>query len=271
MNISNTIEIIGREPGPTIAVLAGVHGNEMAGVIALQELLTSLNITKGRLFIIYANPPAIEANVRMINKNLNRCFYKGNIGKTPEDIRAREIMHLLDQCDALLDLHMFYDDNGLPFVICEDNALDIAQKFEVEIISTNWTEVEPGGTDGYMFLKGKIGICVECGPISKATEYKEFAKKTIYQFLNHYDMTNKELNNSKIPKRIIRASSAVYRNSKCFKLADGFHNFDKLKDGQTIATEQNKQYIANHNECIIFPNYTAQIGEESYIIGFEVL
>ena len=70
------ITITGAEPGPTVAIFAGVHGNERAGVYALEALIPRLTITRGTLYLVFANPAAIEANVRMVNKNLNRCFLR---------------------------------------------------------------------------------------------------------------------------------------------------------------------------------------------------
>ncbi len=264
------VMIAGARPGPTIAIFAGVHGNELAGVLALQELIPTLEVTKGKVFIAFANPPAIEAGVRMVGKNLNRCFFKENQGTTSEDTRARELMRVLDKCDALLDLHMFYDDKGSPFVICEDPAIDIALKFDVDIISTNWTKTEPGASDGYMHSNGKIGLCVECGPISQWMMYKEFAKTTIYQFLKHFDMTDQPVEYSARPKRVIKAKKIVYKKSKHFILSARLHNFDALQAGQIIATEGKKKYIAKPGEYIIFPHYNARIGEEAYIIGTEL-
>jgi len=269
VNLSEIVKLEGAKPGPTLAIFAGVHGNETAGVLALQELISNLKISRGTLFLAFANPPAIKANVRMISKNMNRCFMKNNDGTTFEDERARELMSILDGCDALLDLHMFYDDNGSPFVICEDNAFDVAKIFDVDIISTNWTKVEPGGTDGYMFLNNKIGICVECGPISKANEYKAFATKTIYQFLKFYNMTKEEVVYSDKPKRIVKANKAIHKSSDKFTLVDGYRNFDPLKAGQLIASDETQTYIAKTGECIIFPHYAARVGEEAYIIGTE--
>lgn len=268
--ISSKITVLaGSKPGPNLAIFAGVHGDELAGVLALQELLPYLKITRGKLFVAFANPLGIEQNVRAVNKNLNRCFIKDNQGTTPEDERARELMKVLDKCDALLDLHMFSDDNGRPFVICEDNAIDIAQKFEVDIVSTNWAAAEPGGSDAYMYLSGKIGICVECGPRSKAEEYKDMAIKTIYQFLKYFKMTNKRVEFSTKPKRTIKAWQTVYKKSEKFVLKKDLHNFDTLKNGQVIATEASKKYRAKSGEFIIFPNYRAGVGDEAYIIGKE--
>lgn len=267
MITSEVIKIDSGKPGPTVAIFAGVHGNETASVFALQNLLPELSISKGTLYVAFANPPAIKQNVRMINKNLNRCFFKGNNGDEPEDKRARELMTVLDKCDALLDLHMFYDNEGAPFVICEDNAIDLARVFDVGIVSTNWTEVEPGGTDGYMYLNGKIGVCVECGPISKATEFIGFAEKTILQFLSYFKMSTTEIAFSTSEKRIIKAKHAVLKSSHEFKLIDGFINFQKLSPGQLLAKDAIQEYCAKQGECIIFPHYSARIGEEAYILG----
>ena len=263
--------VSGPLPGPTLAVFAGVHGNELAGVYALRALLPALKLTSGTVYFVYANPPAIKANVRMLQKNFNRCFYKGNMGTSYEDTRARELMGILDKCDALLDLHMFYDEAGLPFAICEDNALDIANKFNVEIVSTNWTAVELGGTDGYMYNTGKIGICVECGPLSKSVQRTGFAIEVIQQFLSHFKMVGGDAASyANKPKRLIRAKHAVYKSSKDFVLAAGFKNFDPLKNGQVIGKDPSKTYKANKNECIVFPHYNARVGEEAYIVGEEI-
>jgi predicted deacylase len=65
---SEIIKLTGSEPGPVLAIFAGVHGNETVGVLTLQELIPKLKLTRGTLYLAYANPPAIEQNVRMIGK-----------------------------------------------------------------------------------------------------------------------------------------------------------------------------------------------------------
>lgn len=271
MKLPNDVTLVDSGiPGPVVAIFAGVHGNEKAGVYALNKLLPELSITRGRLYIVFANPPAIEQDVRMVNKNLNRCFFKGNDGTAPEDVRARQLMGVLDMCDAMLDLHMFYDNNGLPFVICEDNALDLAKIFDVEVISTNWSETEPGGTDGYMYEAGKIGICIECGPISKSVEYTDFAQTAVLQFLSYFDMSSRVVAYSDSQKRIIRAEKAVFKDSMNFDLKPGFSNFQRLKTGEVLAKNGDTLLRAGDGECIIFPHYKARVGEEAYILGREL-
>lgn len=267
MNVTDEIIMIDSgKPGPAVALLAGVHGNERAGVYALQKLLPLLTPTRGTVYAAFANPPAIAANVRMLGKNLNRCFYAGNDGVDPEDIRARELMTMLDACDALLDLHMFYDD-GTPFVICEENGIPIARNFDVPIISTNWDETEPGASDSYMNNTGKVGICIECGPLAKSREMTEFAERTVLQFLKYFDMVSRDVLFATNEKKIVRVYKAVHKTSERFVLEPGLKNFQTVGDGQFLASDDKQKYYASVGDKIIFPHYGARVGEEAYILG----
>lgn len=266
---SEIITLYGQKPGPSLAIFAGVHGNEKVGILALQKAVPQLKLKRGSLSIAFANPPAIESNVRFVEKNLNRCFEPGNTDTSWEDNRARELMKLLDGCDALLDLHAFNELEGSPFVICEENALDLAQIFDVPLISTNWYASEPGGTDGYMYQAGKIGICLECGPLSKQEEFIDFTINSIHQFLKYYQMIDSDIAFSQTPKRIIRTERAVIRTSKNFTLDPTLQSFQKLSEGQVLGSLNDKQLVGRDGEYIIFPRPQAPIGAEAYVIGRE--
>ena len=56
--------ITGKNKGPKSIILAGVHGNETPGIQAFKNLLPKLVIDNGDVTFIYANPNAIEKNVR---------------------------------------------------------------------------------------------------------------------------------------------------------------------------------------------------------------
>ncbi|MEQ1508707.1 MAG: succinylglutamate desuccinylase/aspartoacylase family protein, partial [Myxococcota bacterium] len=65
-------------PGPTALIQAGIHGDEIAGVHALQELLEQgLRPAAGRLIVIpVMNPPAYRLRKRFVpdGHDLNRVF-----------------------------------------------------------------------------------------------------------------------------------------------------------------------------------------------------
>src|SRR5690606_2204948 len=85
------------EPGPTALIQAGIHGDEVAGVHALEELLEEgLRPQRGRLIVCpVMNPPAYRARQRMApgGLDLNRCF-PGDAGS--ED-RERRLAHTFMQ------------------------------------------------------------------------------------------------------------------------------------------------------------------------------
>lgn len=87
------------EPGPTAIIEAGIHGDEIAGVHALMELLEEgLRPKRGRLIIIpVMNPPAYRARqrTRLGGLDLNRCFPGDASADEPERRLARKYMDLM--------------------------------------------------------------------------------------------------------------------------------------------------------------------------------
>lgn len=110
-------------PGPTALVQAGIHGDEVAGVHALQELLEDgLRPTAGRLIVVpVMNPPAYRARQRAApgGLDLNRCFPGDAASDRPEPRLARRFMDLvLDERPALVvtlhESHKRYDPRVTP-------------------------------------------------------------------------------------------------------------------------------------------------------------
>lgn len=97
--------------GPSVLLIAGNHGDEYEGQIALMKLVRSLDPAElqGRLIVLTAaNYPAVMAGRRVSpidDGNLNRCF-PGNENGTPTEMIAHYIESiLLTRCQYCLDLH----------------------------------------------------------------------------------------------------------------------------------------------------------------------
>ncbi|MFO0747893.1 MAG: succinylglutamate desuccinylase/aspartoacylase family protein [Myxococcota bacterium] len=86
-------------PGPTALIQAGIHGDEIAGVHALEELLEEgLRPARGRLLVIpVMNPPAYRARQRAApgGLDLNRCFPGDAAAPERERRLARQLMDLV--------------------------------------------------------------------------------------------------------------------------------------------------------------------------------
>lgn len=103
-------------PGPHVALVALVHGNEFAGAIVLDRLLREgLRPARGRLSLVFANlaafgrfDPADPTASRFLEEDLNRVWHPEALDgprRSTELRRARELRPVFDTVDVLLDLH----------------------------------------------------------------------------------------------------------------------------------------------------------------------
>tara|TARA_R110002095_G_scaffold144952_5_gene125360 strand:+ start:43 stop:1077 length:1035 start_codon:yes stop_codon:yes gene_type:complete len=105
------ISTIAHGEGPTVLLMAGNHGDEYPGQIAIMKLMKTLNLEEisGRIIFIPAiNMPAAKAATRLSpldGKNLNRCA-PGNPDGTATDIMAHYLTHeIFPRVDVVIDLH----------------------------------------------------------------------------------------------------------------------------------------------------------------------
>jgi len=218
------------------------------------------------VYFVYANPAAITADVRYTEKDLNRCFYASQNGTTYEEKRAVELMSILDESDALLDLHACNNPKTQPFAIT-DNGLDVVAKMRFPIVATNFDTIEPGATDGYMLQQDKIGICLECGYVGDSKKMWGLAYASTMQFLQYFDAVNTTVPYYNLDQKILKVTSEQIVPNESFKLADSFKDFQDIPKGTLIATDSNKEYKAEKNQVILFAVQNKKPGEEAYVIG----
>ncbi len=261
--------IRGKNAGPRLAIFAGIHGNETIGVRAFEKLLPNISIDIGEVNFVIANPLAIEKGKRQVNANMNRIF-KDKTGDTLEHERVSQLKNILDQVDALLDIHAFNDLEGEPFIICRPDLYDLAAKLPFKIVSSGWNKTHPGSTDWYMETLGKPGLGIECGSVHKTEEYVHLAISAIYGFLKYFGCINEipiEYQ-FEIPKQIfVEVKEQIIKKTDAFKFAREFHNFGELKEGELIATDGDIQYFAKEGQFVLFPREDKPIGGEVFLIG----
>ncbi|MGB3543918.1 succinylglutamate desuccinylase/aspartoacylase family protein, partial [Rubrivirga sp.] len=105
------ITCIKNDDGPTLVIMAGNHGDEYEGQIAVSDLARTLlaEDIRGRLVLLpMVNGPAAEAGLRVSpidNGNLNRMF-PGNATGGPTDMIAHYVEEvLMPLADYSVDLH----------------------------------------------------------------------------------------------------------------------------------------------------------------------
>lgn len=110
-NLAVPITVIRNGDGPTVLLMAGNHGDEYPGPVAISKLLRQLqpaDVTGTIIFIPFLNPPAAKAGTRLSpldGKNFNRCF-PGNPRGTVSEMLAHYLSTVLfPMADIVIDLH----------------------------------------------------------------------------------------------------------------------------------------------------------------------
>jgi len=172
-------------PGPTVLIQAGIHGDEIAGVHALSEMLEDgLTPTRGRLLVVpVMNAPAYRARLRAApgGLDLNRCFPGDASAPEPEKRLARMFMDLvLEERPVLVcTLHestkrfdpkvvpsfgqtLVYGVQPMPPVIGRVvERLNALRASDEETWATQHYPVATSSTEVIVDAIGCVGICVE--------------------------------------------------------------------------------------------------------------
>jgi len=105
-------ELRGAHPGPTVALVAGVHGGKVAAVHALEALGRTLDPTKlhGTVLLVGpANRAGYRAGLAQTSPqdglNLNRVFPGRWDGSYTERLAARIVRDVVLRSDFLIDMH----------------------------------------------------------------------------------------------------------------------------------------------------------------------
>ena len=267
--LSNIIKIDGKKSGKTIAIFGGVHGNEPVGPMLLKELENTLEIESGVVYLVYANPQAIEQKVRYIESNLNRVLKDDNKGKTYEEKIALELQNLLDQSDALLDLHAFTQPKGeaTPFIICEPEYYSLVENLPIPFTVSGLHNFEKGSTDQYMYFQNKPGICVELGSRERPEEFLDLGRIVVKEFLKSFNMLSNTVKSEKAKKIHLKVVEFYKKKNRDFSFSKLYKNFDYIQSGELVCVDSGISYVAEKDSYIIFPREDIEVGEEAFILG----
>lgn len=259
----------GALPGKTVAIMAGVHGNEKAGIMALDYLNKNLQVARGCVYLIYANPVAIEKHVRYEHKNLNRNFYEKEHVETYEDILAENIMKVLDDCDALLDLHSYREPLGesIPFLIAEPGSAQIIKNMDFKIVVSGLNDLESGASDGYMNKLNKMGICAELGAIEEPEKFVDLGIETSYRFLEAMGLIEGDGKVEPREKLYMQATMIYKKKTNDFSFVKPFKTFEAITKGQILAHDGVEVIRAPYDGFIIFPRDFFPVGVEAFILA----
>jgi uncharacterized protein len=166
----------GAEPGPVLAVTAGIHGGEYVPMVAVRQFIRDLDPTRMRGTVVaclQSSPAAFEQRVAFVNpldgQNLNRSFPGDPLGGPTARLAAWLWENLLTRADYYVDCHC----GDLPEVldawagisagpdgVVSEQARALADCFDVARLIVDHTE---GSTIFQAALAGIPAVLVEVG------------------------------------------------------------------------------------------------------------
>lgn len=122
----------GRGGDPHCVIVGALHGNEDAGLQAIDKLYKEKERIKNTFTAVLGNPEAYKKSVRYIDENLNRIFREPIEGSSYESNRAREIKTLFSAIAKqesnviVIDIHTTSQGDD-PVFMCHENDTDALQ------------------------------------------------------------------------------------------------------------------------------------------------
>lgn len=276
MSDPSVLTFRGKSPGKTLAIFAGIHGNETGGILALRQLIDDLHserlvLDNGTLHLVFANLAAIARDVRFTELNMNRAFHFHS-ADVPEEgrlsyerMRAIDLQPILVQSDALLDLHSTLTETS-PFIICEEHSFEIAKLLPFPIVSTGWDAVHAGSTDAFMNQQGKIGVCVECGQHGDP-EAEQRARTSIEVFLWELGLMDTGPKVEPVAQRRIHARSIYKAHTHMRFTPPDRDQFCVIQKGEVIGFDGDEEVRADQESILLFPKEGTTKGGEAFVLG----
>jgi len=266
---SSIWQIQAHEPGVSVTIIGGTHGNERTGVEVVNTLKSliesgNLEIMRGTLTLIHGNPRAIELNERgsVPHADLNRSYPPDLLSREPlstyEDDRAREIAPFLEQSDIVLDLHATNKPSEA-FLACIPTPAheQVYRWFPSQKILSDARYVlagEPVTTDEYTDAHGGVGLCYETGQAGDVTRVSAVTQCVVNVLIDQ-GLVEGVLEAPSAQREIYELTDAVLLTEAGFTFADGFGegSWEPFAVGQTLGYHGQVPLVASYDGMLVFP------------------
>lgn len=304
--MSRGIEITARElgrvrgerAGPTLIVIASLHGNEPAGVHACRRVFARVTESslpmRGELVMLAGNVGALREGRRYRDKDLNRVWSDTSVAALrardessddAEDREQRELLAAIDEALTrargpafLVDLHTT-SAAGHPFVLFGDTIpqRDFAITLPLPILLGLEEQVD-GVLSEHMTKRGLVTLAVEGGQHDAPASIEHLAD-VIWITLSsagllardenpHLDTSLARLDRARgtVPHVLEVSSRHAIREGDVFRMAPGFANLAPVSRGTLLATHDDREVRAPHDGWLMLPLYQGQ-GNDGFFWG----
>ena len=278
--------------GTTLVGIGGIHGNEPAGIRALETVLAELGrpgggLSRGRFVALAGNRPALDAGVRYVDRDLNRIWRAGDGRDDVEGAERGELLALLDRYRRasagpphLVDLHTT-SGSAPPFVVVAEGgrSRDFARALPAPLVLALSSQI-PGTLVEYVAREGWTGIGFESGS-HRGVDSVEFAVAALWIVLDAAGLLERGDTRSAEARDRLQAASRglpgaievfhhhpVAGNGE-FRMRPGYRSFQRVDAGEVLATEGGALVRSPSGGRLLMPLYQPA-GREGFFLAHPV-
>ncbi len=295
--------------GPLLIVFGAMHGNEAAGVKAIEQVFELINDEPnknpnfcfyGKLVGMIGNLKAYEKGVRFIKKDMNRHFGENHVDwifSVPEDkldAEDQEIKGIItaihQEIEAyqptklyILDLHTTSAQGGIFTIPSFDfESVQIALDIHVPVVEGMLEGIK--GTTLHFFNTKNMGIettavTFEAGQHDDPESVKNAVSALIncLRAVGCVERKNiEEKHNNRLyimskdlPSRTRLIHRQPVKADENFKMQPGFKNFQLVKKNTLLATNKDGEIRNDEEARVLMPLYQPQ-GEDGFFLVKDV-
>ena len=299
----------GDEKGPLLIVFGAMHGNEAAGIKAMDLMLKMIEVEpitnpafhyKGKVIGLIGNLGALKRKKRFINKDLNRCWTVKNVNKAErkEKIALNEELQEIKECMKVirkeiaeyqpeklyvLDLHTTSSSGGI-FTIVPENpeSINIAIELEAPVI-TNMTQGLTGTSMQYFNTENMgvetVSLTFESGqhddPLSVNRAIAAITNcMKIIGSIDGRHIENRHNNllteySKNLPKLSKLLLKYEITRKDQFVMKPGYYNFKEVKEGEILGKDKRGDVKSPFDGLILMPLYQ-KLGNEGFFLVEEI-
>ena len=292
-------ELGGKEKGPLIILIGGLHGNELTGIKAIERVFKKIEDDKleirGKIIGLKGNRKAIEKKERYIDYDLNRCWTAEHIQHLSnshyvfaEDEEVLELNNVFDGLSSYeatqrvcVDLHTTSSDNGNFIVVPEVTSNDpVINALKLPLILDLEKHIK-GTLLKYLTRKGYLAFAFEGGLIGSEVAIELHTAGIWEILLASCAISPEQINRimqigtllqtfaAELPHKLRVRHHYWITEEDNFRMKPGYLNFQKVKAGEVIAEDRNGPIQIPMDGLIFMPLYQRS-GNDGFFVVEEI-
>lgn len=300
----------GIDRGPLLIAFGAMHGNETAGVKAIDLMLKMLEVEPitnpefryaGKFIGIIGNLEAYKNKQRFIDKDLNRSWMRENVEKAFDSEKGNEFSELTEiryiiqnvfkeiktyrpSKIYVLDLHTTSSKGGIFTIVPkEDESMAIGQELGAPVITNLTNDIK--GTSMQYFTTQNMGVPTVCFTFESGQHEDPLsvnraiaAITNCMKIIGSIDGRHIENRHNSLlveySKGLPRLNRLIYKHGitaeDAFVMKEGYKNFQEVKKGEILGRDRNGEVKAPRKGLILMPLYQKQ-GDEGFFLVEEIV